>query len=120
MQTLKDKRFAACPRCGYKADQESKFCPSCGSKFSAKSDDKASYWEPQRVKAFINSVASGIVLFLSALGLWYVSTSLEFSQNNPQRLGVLEFMFFGMIILSAAALLISMADVKVSKQTLKI
>src|SRR5579883_2443394 len=36
----------------------------------------ADYWEPQKMKALIFSIASAIGILLTALGLWYVS-SLE-------------------------------------------
>src|SRR5579875_3565473 len=73
----------------------------------------ADYWEPQKMKALIFSIASAIGILLTALGLWYVS-SLEpaLSTFYLARIDLLRFMLFGVLIVIGSLFFMTLMEVR--------
>jgi hypothetical protein len=77
------------------------------------SSKKADYWEPQKMKALIFSIASAIGILLTALGLWYIS-SLEpaLSTYYLARIELLRFMLFGVLIVIGSLFFMTLMEVR--------
>ncbi|MEM3684372.1 MAG: hypothetical protein QXX17_04580 [Conexivisphaerales archaeon] len=80
---------------------------------SSNTHSKYDYWEPEKMKAFIFSIAAAIGIFLTALGLW-VTTSIDATEATfyLARLQMLKFMLFGVLIVVGSLFFMTLMEVR--------
>ncbi|MEM0118327.1 MAG: hypothetical protein QXV32_07750 [Conexivisphaerales archaeon] len=75
--------------------------------------NKSDYWEPEKMKALIFSIAAAIGILLTALGLWVIS-SIDSSVATfyLARIQMLRFMLFGVLIVIGSLFFMTLMEVR--------